>query len=262
MVKPLVEEKLTTAQVKELLAMADIRSSKWELNDHLSIHKGWFKTWDGETHDGCIVAHHKDKEIEYYFMEVELEKVHRSEYGHTYKAEYHMLMPISEPKATQKFYSGTTAELCQHIISNATHDNWDYYKVPMTAEEIAKAKKEYSFAHIMRDYTKLDPLTYSDLNHWFKPLTEAEKQEVARQKAKREKELISIFANENLPCAEDDIWYEILSFGYGTKGYDLECKIIKILRNRGYNVHIDGERDSFGWVTRGIFVDGEMMCIY
>ena len=262
-VRPLVTEILTTEQIRELLDMANIKSSKWELNNHLLIHKGYFISWDGERHEGCIVAHHKGgNSIDHYFMEVELEEVYASEYGHTYVPTYHMLMPISEYKARPRFHGGNTSQLCGYITDLATTDEWDYYKVPMTPEEIKKAKETYSFEHVMRDYTKLDPLTYSELNCWHKPLTEEEKEELRKAKQKKQAELVSIFANGELPKAEDDVWYAVLSGGYGTTGYDFECKIVRILRNRGYSVKIDGERDSFGWVTRGIWIDGKMMCLY
>lgn len=260
---PLTTETLTAAQVRELLDMANYKSSKWKWNDHLLIHKGYFTTWDGETHDGCIVAHCKGKEVEYYFMEVELEKLGVDEFGHTYKPTYHVLIPISEShKVTPINGCGNAKDLCNMIISRATTDKWGYHTVPMTKAEIEEARKKGSYAWHMRDYTKLVTLTYSEVDYWRTPLTEAEKQELQKAQAKREAEIISIFRNEELPKAEDNIWYEVLSSGYGTKGYDLECKIIRILKARGCFVRIDGERDSFGWVTRGIFVNGQMMCIY
>lgn len=262
-ITPLTTETLTAAQVHKLLGMANYKSSKWELNDHLLINKGYFTTWDGETHDGCIVAHYKGKETEYYFMEVELEEVDVSDYGHAYKPTYHALMPILERnKRTPIIKCGNAKDLCNYIVSRATVDIWGYYTVPMTKAEIEEARKTYSYAHIMRDYTKLVPLTYSEVDYWRTPLTEEEKQERKRAEAKREAELLAHFRNDEIPKIEDSIWYAVLSGGYGTKGYDLECKVIKILNSRGYNAYIDGERDSFGWVTRGIFVNGEMMCLY
>ena len=49
------------------------------------------------------------------------------------------------------------------------------------------------------------------------------------------------------------------SRGFGD--YSLENKVIKLLRTRGHQADIVGERDSFGWVTRGIEVDGVIMAI-
>lgn len=77
-----------------------------------------------------------------------------------------------------------------------------------------------------------------------------------------EDELIQMFSSGPLPPAEDDIWYEVLSSGFGDRKFDLECRILKILRDRRYNAYIAGEKDSFGWVTRGIFIDDECMCIF
>ena len=88
-----------------------------------------------------------------------------------------------------------------------------------------------------------------------------EQKQKDRKQRELEESIIARFNTGELPHAEDDVWYSVLSMGYGTNGYEFECKIIKILKNRGYNVRIDGERDSFGWVTRGIFVNNEMMCL-
>lgn len=253
----LVKETLTEKQVRELLDMANVNSPKWKYDNHLNIYKGYFIAWDGEKHEGCIVLHHKGihEKTDYYFMEVELKEVNMSESGHTYKATYHMLMPISERKQITKFCSGNTHDLCNYIINNATVDTWDYYKVPMTKKEIQKAKETYSYSYIMNDYTKPDMLTYSELSYWHTPLTFLEKEALLEEKKRRETELLALFSKGNLPKAEDDIWYEILC-------NPIETEIIKILRSQGYSVRIDGERDSFGWVTRGIFVNGKMMCLY
>ena len=262
---PLVTETLTRSQVLELINMADYKSPKYDWKDYLLINKGYFTTWCGETHDGYIVSRHKNgAETEYYFMEVELEEVSVSESGHTYEPTYHMLIPISERhKVTPINRCGNAKDICNMIISRATTDKWGYHTVPMTKAEIEDARKKGSYAWYMRDYTKLVPLTYSEVDYVHTPLTEAEKQELKKAQAKREAELIEYFYHaKELPKAEDDIWYEVLSGGYGTKGYDLECKIIRILRARGCSVQINGERDSFGWVTRGLFIDGNMMCIY
>ena len=81
----------------------------------------------------------------------------------------------------------------------------------------------------------------------------------------RYNEIIEYFTNmETLPPAEDDIWYKVLgdvdsSFVGHT---DLEREVFNILKSKGYSVRIVGERDSFGWVTRGISVNGTIMCIY
>ena len=252
----LVKETLERQQVKTLLDMANVRSKMWEINNHLSIYKGYFITWDGERHEGCIVCHYKGRgEFNYYFMEVELKELGTSlHYGHKYEPTYHALIPISERKRNN-FHCGNTKELCDYIVNNAMNETWDYYKIPMTKDEIKKAKETWSAAYILNDYTKPDELKYTELDYWYKPLTESEKNVFLEKERQRKEEIFELFINGNLPKAEDDIWYEVLCS-------PIEAEIIKILRSQGYSVCIDGERDSFGWVTRGIFVNGEMMCLY
>ena len=79
----------------------------------------------------------------------------------------------------------------------------------------------------------------------------------------RYNEIITIFNNmESLPPADDDIWYEVLgdvdSRHIGLT--NLEKDVFDILKEKGHNARIVGERDSFGWVTRGISVDGNIKC--
>jgi hypothetical protein len=78
-----------------------------------------------------------------------------------------------------------------------------------------------------------------------------------------EADLIAKFSEGELPPADDSVWYEIMADidSYGNGDYRLEDMVIAILKDRGFSVCIDGERDSFGWVTRGIRVDGELMCL-
>ena len=273
----LVNETLAKDEVMSLLNETLGRNGK--IDDYLSILKGTVTTWDGTTHDGYIVCHtHKDATPEtannfmptyvehkdYYFMEVTLEEVNNPMgTSHLWEPTFHMLFPITENcKHKPVFHEGNTKELCQYIIDCACRDKWDYTYVPMTKEEIEKGKKKDWFWY-SHHTTKVMPLTYNDIYcYWSTPLTDEEKKQKAKEDKMREEELIARFSTGELPPAEDDAWYSVLSMGYGTSSYDLECKIIKLLNNRGYSVRIDGEKDSFGWVTRGICVNGEMMAIY
>lgn len=273
----LVNETLAKDEVMSLLNETLGRNGK--INDYLSIFKGTYATWDGEVHDGYIVSHNiktatpetandfmpiYESHINYYFMEVTLEEVENPfKTSHLWNPTFHKLMPITENyKYVPKFYEGNAKELCQYIIDCACRDKWEYTEVPMSKKEIEEGKKR-DWLWYCNHTTKIMPLTYNDIyGYWSTPLTEEEQKDKNKAKQKNEAELIARFSTGELPPAEDDAWYSILSSGYGTEGYDLECKIIKILKNRGYNAYIDGERDSFGWVTRGIFIDGNVMCIY
>ena len=290
----------TTALVKETLTKDEVMSlfnetltRNGNINNYLTILKGEYTTWDDDVHMGYIVCHHTKKRVvpeltyslikhaestgdsemlqprieesdNYYFMEVTLEEVNNPfKTSHLWKPTFHKLMPITENyKPRRRFHEGNTKELCDYIIDCVHRDNWNYIEVPMTKDEIDEGKKRdwWWYSH---HTTKTCPLTYNDIySYWSTPLTEEEQKIKDKENKEEETKLISMFSSGELPSAEADAWYSILSSGYGSKGYDLECKIIKILKNRGYSVRIDGERDSFGWVTRGIWVDNKMMCIY
>lgn len=259
----LVNETLTKDEVMSLLN--ETLDRKKDINDYLSILKGEFTAWDNTVHSGYIVSHINNNHVDYYFMEVTLEEVvNPNGTCHLWEPTFHMLMPITENYKRKPMLpeTGNAKDLCSYIISNAHRDKWDYIYVPMTKEEIEKGKK--------RDYwwythhtTKTVSLTYNDIyGYWSTPLTEEEQVQRKTTLKAKENALIYIFSKEELPPAEDDVWYSILSMGYGTQGYDFECKVVEILKKRGFSVRIDGERDSFGWVTRGIWVDDKMMCIY
>lgn len=275
--KALVNETLSKDEVMSLLNETLDRNGK--IDDYLSILKGEYTAWDGEVHDGYIVCHtYKTatpetandymptyvKHNDYYFMEVTLTEVDNPmKTSHLWQPTFHMLMPITENyKRKPVFHEGNTKELCQYIIDCAYRDKWEYTEVPMSKKEIEEGKKR-DWWWYCNHTTKVMPLTYNDIyGYWSTPLTEEEQKAKNKAKQKNEAELIARFSTGELPPAEDDAWYSVLSMGYGTSSYDLERKIIKLLNNRGYSVRIDGEKDSFGWVTRGIWVNGEMMAIY
>lgn len=77
-------------------------------------------------------------------------------------------------------------------------------------------------------------------------------------------DLIKRFSEGDLPEPEDELWYAVLSSGfYGNpEEFCFEQKILALLNKRGFNAHIVGEKDSFGWITRGIAIDDTVMCLY
>ena len=171
-------------------------------------------------------------------------------------------MPITDNyKRVPRFTEGSTKDLCNYIIGHVCRDKWNYIEVPMTEHELKEARNRDWYWY-RNHTTKVCPLTYSDIYcYWETLLTMEEQKQKDKKQRELEESIIARFNTGELPSAEDDAWYNVLSMGYGTSGYEFECKIIKILKNRGYNVRIDGECDSFGWVTRGIFVNNEMMCL-
>lgn len=176
-------------------------------------------------------------------------------YGHKYRVTYSKLMPISAPTRKKKVNS------FEDILFNNCIDTWEYKKFPMTKEELSR--RDWWYIHNGWDTTfrTIDEIPETGLEYQIHPFTSSEQEEIKALKKKAEDALLKR-CYETLPPAEDKFWYDILSMGYGTEGYELEEKALKILRSRGLNVRIDGERDSFGWVTRGIFIDGELMSIY
>lgn len=275
----LVEETLTKDEV--FLMLKETLGNGGNINNYLTILKGTFTTWDGEIHSGYIVSHvYKKatpetehdfmptmiKHTDHYFMEVTLEEVvNPFKTSYLWEPTFHKLLPISKNhKVVNRFYEGTTGELVNYIVDNACSDEWDIILVPMTKDEVESHKKYHWFnPYDKSSHTKVVPLSVHDIcDYWSTPLTDEERENLHREQLSVEASFISRFSSGELPSAEDDLWYSILSGGYNTPGYELESKIIRVLRERGYNAYIDGERDSFGWVTRGIFIDGKIMCIY
>ena len=289
----LVGKTIDKDDVMDLLNMTLGRQGRF--TNSVSIYKGRYTTWDGEVHTGYIVCHctrefitpeltpelrayaeaigsaevlqpRTETHENYYFMEVTLEEVenHRGD-CHLWEPTFHMLMPISAPRKQQSKLpeQGTMEDLVNHILDVCTQDDWDYISVPMTEEEIEKGlKKDRWYYSTFK--TKLAELTYDDIyGYWHTPLTKEEQE--ARDKAKEEyeTELFARFYSDNLPEPESDDWYYIIadidSAGWGD--YTLERKAIEIMKMNGHSVYIDGERDSFGWVTRGIWVDDIRMCL-
>lgn len=277
-VDALVNEVLAREEVLSLLN--DTLGKNGDTKNYLSIIKGALTTWDGEVHEGYIVCHtYKtptpetvrdfmpvlEEHNDYYFMEVTLEEVNNPfKTSHLWNPTFHKLLPITDNyKRAPKFYEGDTKMLCEYIIGCACRDTWEFTEVPMTKNELEQAKKK-DWLWYNHHTTKVLPLTYNDIySYWSTPLTEEEQKHIANENRVNEASLIVRFSEGELPPAEDDAWYAILanvdSAGFGD--YTLERKVLNILKNRGFSVRIDGERDSFGWVTRGIICDGKIMCM-
>lgn len=267
--EPLVKEILTDDEVMEMYKMTQVGSSEWSNDNWLSISKGWFETWDGEKHTGYIVCHYY-KEVtpetsnrmlkmyhetyDYFFMEVSKTFIKKTVNGYYNKNNFHRLIPLTLPRVKRLNGAFDMTDLCDYIISKCQRDNFGYDHELIEVNNGFYARKEKSVI----------PLSINDIGYVYDPLTEEDKREFRRQEEERERELLSHFSSsKELPPAEDDMWYSILadcdSAGFGD--YTLERKVIDILRRNGHSVRIVGERDSFGWVTRGIEVDGVIMAI-
>lgn len=265
-VKPLVKETLTVDDVEAIVKASDVKHPNFDRNNCLWVSKGWLTTWDGEYHVGYIIHHiHKYiavSSMDVYFMEVE---IHGNPIinGDKYVCndiQYHKLLPISvlvrnkNDEKAQHYIPVTNIDTLVNRIVNNARDEWGLF--PADASKPAN------------DLTNSIKLEYNDIGMWSEPIPAEELEHIQAERKeeqeRRERELIDRFSKGDLPEAEDDLWYAVLadvdSRGFGDTS--LETKILKILQRRGINVYIDGERDSFGWVTRGIFIDGKIMCIY
>lgn len=265
-VKPLVKETLTVDDVEAIVKASDVKHPNFDRTNYLLVSKGWLTTWDGEYHVGYIV-HHIHKYIavspmDVYFMEVLRGNsiINGDKYVYN-DIQYHKLLPISSVMARDKndekaqhYIPVTTINtLVNRIVSNA-RDEWGLF--PADASKPAD------------DLTNSIKLEYNDIGIWSEPIPAEElvriEAEMKAEQERLEKEIIDRFSKGELPPPEDDLWYRVLadvdSAGFGDK--TLETKVLKILNDRGINAYIDGERDSFGWVTRGILIDGKVMCIY
>lgn len=266
----LVNETLTKDEVMSLLNDAK------DIKNHITILKGQYTSWDGTVFNGYIVSNETktathetvndfmpiwEKKTDYYFMEVTLEEIDNPMGNcHLWKPTFHKLLPITENYKRKPVFNGNLGE---YIVGMACRDTWDYINVPMTEAEHKEAmKRDWYFYH--NHNTKVVSLTEKDIvGYWTTPLTSEEQKAKEIKKKKSEEELLNRFLSDELPAAEDDVWYSISATvdSRGLGDYTLEEKVIGILRGKGYSVQIVGERDSFGWVTRGISVNGNIMCL-
>ena len=263
-VKPLVKELLTLDEVEAIIKASDVKHPGFDIDDYLLVSKGWFTTWDGDRHIGYIVHHIKHVNlisIDVYFMEVEKKGNPVVENG-TYvyhNIRYHKWVPISvlcrdkRLEKTMRYIPIKTVDELVDRIANP-RDEWGLFPADMNKPS--------------NDLENSVKLEYNSITTWTEPIPAEELVRIEAEKKveeeRLEKELIERFSAGELPEPEDDLWYQVLadvdSQGFGDK--TLETKVLKILNDRGINAYIDGERDSFGWVTRGILIDGKVMCIY
>lgn len=261
-IKHLVEELLTMDDVEAMINASDINHPKFDINNHLLLSKGWLTTWDGEYHVGYIVHHMKANSMKAYFMEVEKQSypIINGAYYMYHNIQYHKLVPITvipRNKRLEKIRNRISIKsvdaLVNRIVNDNISDEWGVF--PADTSKPA-------------ELTNAINLDYSSIGIWTEPIPADELERIQAERKeeqeRRERELIDRFSKGDLPEPEDDLWYAILadvdSRGFGDTS--LETKILKILQRRGINAYIGGERDSFGWVTRGILIDGKVMCIY
>ena len=177
---------------------------------------------------------------EYYFMETSETLVSKSlKYGERYDIKYHRLLPINT-RSDKTFELGDIRNEVVSLIIDHAIDNWG----------INKSKEGNPIV-----VTKLEFNTN-------RPLSDKDRAQMRHELEQERCGIRNIFEKDQLPPPEDDIWYKVLadvdSRGFGDRAFELE--IMDILKENGHSVRIGGERDSFGWITRGLIVDGKYMC--
>lgn len=260
--RPLVKGTLTDSELKAIIKASTIEHPSFDINNYLLVSKGWLTTWDGDYHVGYIIHHVKSNSMDAYFMEIEKTEeptIHNDTYVF-HNIKYHKWIPISAVPRNKRLERTRKSipiksidALINRVINDNIRDEWGTFPADKTKS-----------ADLMNSIN----ITFGNVDIWTEPIPadELECIEAERkvEEERLEKELIERFSKGELPPPEDDLWYRVLadvdSAGFGDK--TLETKVLKILNDRGINAYIDGERDSFGWVTRGIFIDGKIMCIY
>lgn len=202
-----------------------------------------YHNWDGIDHDGVLVVvkESADTESDYYFMERTWDFTGKQAIGSHMAAipVWHALLPVNLKRSKEVSKIRTK----RHLLRLET-EGFD--------------TKE--FAELIVDKCIVDDITFPDNNEngfsendieaTFYFESEEKKREYEKWKGDAVKRLMS----GEVP-AGDELWDDLCIGQLST-----ECiKIFEALRRRGHHVCLDGERDSFGWVTCGIVMDGKLM---
>lgn len=246
--EPLVQETLLKQEVYNLLKLSREPKRSTTKYEFVTIYEGWFKSWTGELHGGYIIAefiedlYSHNSITEYYFMETSETLVSKSlKYGEKYEIEYHRLLPINTRSDIKHIIeSGDIRNQISKLIVENAIDNWGINK-SKDGNPIVVSKLEFNTN---------------------RPLSDKDRAQMRHELEQERSGIRNIFKKNQLPPPEDDIWYKVLadvdSRGFGDRSFELE--IMDILKENGHSVRIGGEKDSFGWVTRGLVVDGKYMC--
>lgn len=246
--EPLVQETLSKQEVYNLLKLSKEPKRSTTKYEFITIYEGWFKSWTGKLHGGYIIAefiedlNNHNSITEYYFMETSEILLNKNlKYGERYEIKYHKLLPISTISDVKHIIeSGDIRNQISKLIVENAIDNWGINK-SKDGNPIVVSKLEFNI---------------------IRPLSDKDRSRMEHKLEQERCGIRNIFKKDQLPPPEDDIWYKVLadvdSRGFGDRSFELE--IMDILKENGHSVRIGGEKDSFGWVTRGLVVDGKYMC--
>ena len=226
-IEPMTEEIITTRKIMDIKA-----------DRNVSGIYGYTYDWTGEKHYGFLMTENVlDENSQKYFMEIEWIK--HSETSETVLCEpvAHKLIPMSL-KAPEK----TGNVLVDAILKNC-EDTFTFYPI---------------YKDVKRDYNHPNgkaPIGFYEFNFYeLKKFRKSDEEIRAFNKYKED--AYYKFVTLSVP-AEDELWYELCDGR-------LSCilsDVINVMRINRHNIYVDGERDSFGWVTKGIWLDGQCMCL-
>jgi len=222
-VVPLVEETLTNGEVIKLIKMGlyDTRTGP-VLLDNVE-----YTSWEGNIHYGVLVStkHPDGTTGDDYFMERTWTKVKDCGTYWLCSPTYHKLLPVMLHHKDNPEKFGTIPYLVADIIKKCYFDN-------VYIDEV-------------RGLSVNDVIGYRSFKKSDKECEEYQKKKEALKE--------SFISGDGVP-AGDERWDNLL---LGDKKDMLY--VFDVLRLRGHNIGLDGEKDSFGWVTCGIVMDGELM---
>ena len=221
-VTPLVEETLTTDEVIKLIKLGFY---DWQTGPTL-LDNITYISWDGDKHYGVLVSMRQPNGADDgdYFMERTYKTVQDCGEYWLCKPVYHKLLPV---------------------VLHRYENHEEFGRMPYLVAEIMR--KCYFDNIIVGDVKGLEVIDVTGSIRFEKSKSEIQ------EYRQRQEEFTMSFVNEDIP-AGDERWDNLL-FGDKKTMY----QVFDMLRDAGHHIKLDGEKDSFGWVTCGIVMDGELM---
>lgn len=249
-IEPMVEKVLTEEEMYNLYE--EYAKNKKYYNQEIEyptvsgfVNNVVYHNWDGIDHDGVLVVikEKKDADSEYYFMERTWNFGDAQPFSSYMMATpvWHALMPVDLSRSKEvsdtktrchmmrlKNNEFTTKELAELIIDKCIVDD-------ITLPD----GKEVSSSFCCNDISE---------TRYFESVSQKKKYDEWKSDAVRR------LMNNEVP-AGDDLWDELCIGQLSSE----RINVFEVLRKRGHHIYLDGERDSFGWVTCGIVMDGKLM---
>ena len=247
-VGPMVDTVLTTEDVLNLYGEYAKNRKYYNQNVEYPTVTGFinnviYHNWDGVDHDGVIVVVKDGEHAEpsYYFME-RTWKVDDDWAPSAYVAAtpiWHALMPV-KPERSKEVSKLKTK---RHMIRLETEG--------FSTKELAELIIDKC---IVDDMTIPEPEFTSFCENDITETRYFESEERKRKYNEWKDDAVKKLMNGDVP-AGDELWDELCVGQLASE----RVKIFEALWKNGHHAYLDGERDSFGWVTCGIIMDGQLM---